>query len=421
MIVEGKRTTKWLSDDARLKFKANEDGSGTLTASLKDGLEFVRTLKLGTTKTAFSKLIDVVASVLDSKTKRAEVETDGVGWIVEETLDRSFDVGNNFLVSVGKRVGNGFVRAEFQASKKDLSELLYFACVCADDGTITRDETEEESDDSNDDSKEDDLAYASSDESKAESFRRTIPSDDETDSGRPILISPNELNFSSEDLARGIRLASRLDETKPFAEDEAVVLKRMTENDVELLKSALREYEFDPFPDALPKNLEDAIFENMFMPFRFICGIWEKRKDEPNAYAGYVGISDLRSEKPELEIVLLEDFRRKGIGTRAFRLLTGTAKERIGISKFVADVDPKNAPSHAFMDSIGAKPSRIVPPFDGISETLLNEIETDEADDVTESMKRVAEKFGVEPKKTLTHDFEYEIDADELARKKMES
>ena len=233
---------------------------------------------------------------------------------------------------------------------------------------------------------------------------------DSKNAGKPIAvipIVPGDFGRSEEEKERGRRLAETLGGEDPFAEDEEIILRRLTEMDSELLVKALREYEFDPFPDDLPEEVRKAVVGNLFEPHRFFCGI-RLKSEEPNPYAGYVGISDLRDAVPEIEIVLLDGFRRRGIGTRAVRLLTEKTEEKAGIRIFRARVETENSACHAFMDSLGAEPKRAAPPFEGISEELLRDME--DGGPVSENAERLAAKFGVRPERLTVCVPEYEID-----------
>lgn len=126
-------------------------------------------------------------------------------------------------------------------------------------------------------------------------------------------------------------------------------------------------------------------------------------------YAGYCGIYDLSSENLEIVIELLEKFQRQGIGQAAIQILTEEMKNRLGVKKFLVKIDSDNIGSQRLFEKLGAKPH-------GISNGLIQKKEDKEQFEkenenlIDERLKQLAEKFGVEPRKLLSHVLVYQLE-----------
>ena len=125
-------------------------------------------------------------------------------------------------------------------------------------------------------------------------------------------------------------------------------------------------------------------------------------------YAGYCGINDLSRENWEIAIELLKEFHRKGIGYTALSILIPEIKSRLKVDKFRVKIDSDNYASQRLFEKLGAVPY-------GIAEHMLHKeedivrCEEENIDVIDEQLVDVAEKFGVEPRKLLSHVLEYEL------------
>lgn len=125
-------------------------------------------------------------------------------------------------------------------------------------------------------------------------------------------------------------------------------------------------------------------------------------------YAGYCGINNLSCENWEIAIELLTKFRYKGIGCKAISIMLSEIKNRLGIERFRAKIDPENYASQRLIEKLGATPY-------GIAEYLLHKeeditrLEEENLDEIDDQLIHVAQKFGVEPRKLLSHVLEYEL------------
>lgn len=125
-------------------------------------------------------------------------------------------------------------------------------------------------------------------------------------------------------------------------------------------------------------------------------------------YAGYCGINNLSRENWELAIELLSKFRYKGVGYAAICIMLSAIKSRLGVDCFRAKIDADNYASQRLIEKLGATPY-------GIAEYILHKeeditrCEEENLDAIDEKLMQVAQKFGVEPRKLLSHVLEYEL------------
>ena len=146
-------------------------------------------------------------------------------------------------------------------------------------------------------------------------------------------------------------------------------------------------------------GFEDMLWEGFNEETEFNTTIRRKIDD---AYIGYCGIKNTKKDEWELAIEILKDFHRKGYGRQSLVLFMQKVKEITGIGQFKALVDGENVASQKMCEACSGIPS-------GVAEHLLHdkeymdEYEKENAGEVTDVMREVAEKFGVEPVKLLTH------------------
>ena len=85
-------------------------------------------------------------------------------------------------------------------------------------------------------------------------------------------------------------------------------------------------------------------------------------------------------------------------------------KKETGNPHFIAKVDPANKSCQGLMAKLGFKPAGI-DTFLPLDAEKLNIVEEDSLDQITDDLISLAEVFGVEPRKLLTHVLVYEADA----------
>lgn len=125
-------------------------------------------------------------------------------------------------------------------------------------------------------------------------------------------------------------------------------------------------------------------------------------------YIGYCGIKNTSQEPWEIAIEILPDWTNQGIGRIAIDGMLDAVKARLGINQFRVRIDPGNHASQKMFEKLGAIPN-------GISEFLIHDkatLEKCEEDNlhlIDADTISLAGKFGVEPRKLLSHILEYSL------------
>lgn len=125
-------------------------------------------------------------------------------------------------------------------------------------------------------------------------------------------------------------------------------------------------------------------------------------------YIGYCGIKNTSQEPWEIAIEILPDWTNQGIGRIAIDGMLDAVIVRLGINQFRVRIDPGNHASQKMFEKLGAIPN-------GISEFLIHDkatLEKCEEDNlhlIDADTISLAGKFGVEPRKLLSHILEYSL------------
>ncbi len=125
-------------------------------------------------------------------------------------------------------------------------------------------------------------------------------------------------------------------------------------------------------------------------------------------YVGYCGIKNTAQEPWELAIEILPEWTNQGIGRIAIAGMLNAVKARLGIMEFRVRIDPGNHASQKMFEKLGAIPN-------GISEFLIHDkatLEKCEEDNlhlIDADTISLAARFGVEPRKLLSHILEYSL------------
>lgn len=150
---------------------------------------------------------------------------------------------------------------------------------------------------------------------------------------------------------------------------------------------------------------------------RYCSQIWEDHNSDTalmlsitknGRYVGYCGIKDLSQKPWEIAIELLPGWTHQGIGTVAITAMLDALSERLRVVDFRVRIDPNNIASQGLFEKLGAKPN-------GISKFILhNEEEIWQCEEenlhlIDDTVISVAQKFGVEPRKLLSHVLEYTL------------
>lgn len=139
----------------------------------------------------------------------------------------------------------------------------------------------------------------------------------------------------------------------------------------------------------------------------------EKKKEaiaylENHEYAGFCGINNLTHDNWEIAVEILAKFRRRGIAYTAINIMLSEIKLRLGVEEFRVKIYPDNCASQYLFEKLGAVPY-------GIAEFMLHDenslirCEEENLDAIDDKMVNLAERFGVEPRKLLSHVLEYKL------------
>lgn len=125
-------------------------------------------------------------------------------------------------------------------------------------------------------------------------------------------------------------------------------------------------------------------------------------------YVGYCGIKNLGRDEWEIAIEILKEWTNRGIGYATVKALVYEIKRRVGVAEFRVRIDPANYASQKLFEKLGALPN-------GISEFMLHRkedierCENENLDLIDDNIVEVAKKFGVEPRRLLSHVLEYRL------------
>lgn len=125
-------------------------------------------------------------------------------------------------------------------------------------------------------------------------------------------------------------------------------------------------------------------------------------------YIGYCRIKDLTQKPWEIAIELLPEWTRRGIGRTALTAMLDTARERTGETVFRVRIEPTNTASQKLFERLGAIPNGISPLWLHEPEEL-DRCEEENLRQIDDTLMTVAKKFGVEPRRLLSHVLEYRL------------
>ncbi len=160
------------------------------------------------------------------------------------------------------------------------------------------------------------------------------------------------------------------------------------------------------------KDLCDKSWEDMFIEGRIPYAIIQVEDGE---FCGYCAIKNIKQDKPEIEIELLEKFRGCGMGYTALCNLIYMMKEVHGIKNFTYCTDSDNYASQGLVSKVGGKPHGLKR-FFFLREDETEKFEEENMDMIDDKVKEVAAAFDVEPRKLLSHILVYTIDIDDFVQ-----
>lgn len=132
------------------------------------------------------------------------------------------------------------------------------------------------------------------------------------------------------------------------------------------------------------------------------CSICTKETGE---FVGHCAIERLKRPHPEIAINLLEGFQARGFGPEAVQAFMEAFENVVGAVPFIAKIDPQNACSQKMFRRLGFVPWGIDTLFINDPAILegLEEEQLEELGGIPEELCSLAEEFGVEPRKLLSH------------------
>ena len=200
-----------------------------------------------------------------------------------------------------------------------------------------------------------------------------------------------------------LELKSKLYAEGPVLWENAQIRLRMpNESDVCPYKELIGETEF--FDDDLRDQTIEALSGGLLNTPLYAA----IASADSDAFMGYCGIKDARTEVPELAVELLCRFRYKGYAYDALRAYMDCCK-KIGKRKYEVQIDADNLPSQRLFEKLGAVLCGI---RTYILSTDAQKIEFEETFKylISPNMVSLAGKLGVPPERLLSHTLRYEIE-----------
>ena len=184
--------------------------------------------------------------------------------------------------------------------------------------------------------------------------------------------------------------------------DSSIILRRVDASDREGFLSLQRKY---------------SVLRSMLEEESYCTLVWNEHQEDKalmltieksGEYLGYCGIKNTSQDPWEIAIELQPQWTKQGIGGHALSAMLDAIKARLGVNEFRVRIDPGNSASQKVFERLGAVPN-------GISKLLLHDpsiIEKCEEENlhlIDDAVIALAEKFGVEPRKLLSHVLEYTL------------
>ena len=181
----------------------------------------------------------------------------------------------------------------------------------------------------------------------------------------------------------------------------ATIMLRTVEEDDKDLYLEIQGQNFLARSMLKDEEARNILWEEHTRDYALMCSILVEGR-----YVGYCGINNVKREKWEIAIELLQENTNQGIGYLAISGFVKSVRERLGVSEFRIRMAPGNIASQKLFEKIGAVPNGI----SSIFPTLNYEDDEDiYLGFINDNTIAVAEKFGVEPKKLLSHFLEYNM------------
>ena len=190
-----------------------------------------------------------------------------------------------------------------------------------------------------------------------------------------------------------------------FAANDEVILKHIEDS------------EYDAYEEVLYEN---SIMKRAFKDEEFMRFLWKDLREDGslyvsiyhnNEFCGYCGVKSVCTRIPELAIELLKRSHGQGVGYRALSALMGEYAKIVKVNYFISRVDAENRASISLMKKLGGKPF-------GLSNLLITceeekaRLEKEYAHLINDNVRALADEWGVEPEKLISHSLVFKFDVE---------
>lgn len=185
-------------------------------------------------------------------------------------------------------------------------------------------------------------------------------------------------------------------------QDPNIVLRNVEESDRQVF------FELQQAYSPMKSMLEEESYRELLWKEHLSEKALTLSIEKTGACIGYCGIKNTSQAPWEIAIEILPQWTKRGIGLVAISAMLDAIKARLGVSEFRVRIDPGNSASQKMFEQLGAVPN-------GISEFLLHDQEVmDQCEEnnlhlIGDETIALAKKFGVEPRKLLSHILEYTL------------
>ena len=199
---------------------------------------------------------------------------------------------------------------------------------------------------------------------------------------------------------------SREKEQSVFVQDGVLSIRPISNNDTDFYVDIRMQYSaicrviVDTDPQKRSKLLQEVC-----EPECFYCII----ENSEGVSIGYLGIKDTRKEVWEIAIELDKQHTHQGYGSRSIKLYLNEISRVTGKKEFRATVEVDNLPSQRCFESIGAELVGLCPSEILVTEEEQARFEENNLNLIDNSLRALAERLGVEPRKLLSHVLEYRM------------
>lgn len=193
-----------------------------------------------------------------------------------------------------------------------------------------------------------------------------------------------------------------------FTKDDVIILRPVVESDADFYVSVKVQYSlmYQGIVRMKQHLNESLLWSDLCQPETFFCMIIDATS---GTSIGYIGLKDTRREPWEIAIELDGQYTHKGYGSRSIRLFLNEIRRIAGKTEFQARVDTANIPSQKCFEKIGAE---LVGLCDGPFLKLPDEkkrFEDRNLNLLTDNMRELASRLGVDPRKMLSHVLDYRM------------